>query len=147
MIAVTAPTGARVSAGALRFGLDILTFVAFALATLARCFLARLGSAPMGQRSANETDIREALMAAHDAKRLLDQTGGVEEGEALTRVVFAEALAYANDHDAARAAIKEAVDRLRVRASWLADPAMQETFLTRVPENARTIELARIWLG
>jgi serine/threonine protein kinase len=119
----------------------------FALATLARAYLARLASTPMGQRSANETDIREALLAAHDAKRLLDQTGGVEEGEALARVVYAEALAHANDHDAARGAIKEAVDRLRVRASWLSDPQMRETFLTRVPENARTLELARVWLG
>src|SRR3954467_5863848 len=34
-IAATAAAGARVSAGALRFGLDLLTFVAFALAALA----------------------------------------------------------------------------------------------------------------
>ncbi len=118
----------------------------FALATLARAYLARIGSAPMGQRSANEGDIREALIAAHDAKRLLDQTGGVEEGESLVRVVYAEALAHAGDHDAARAAIQEAEARLRVRASWLLDPALRESFLVRVPENARTLELARLWL-
>ena len=91
--------------------------------------------------------IREALIAAHDAKRLLDATGGVEEGEALARVVYAEALAHAGDHDAARAAIKEAIDRLRVRASWLRDPEMRRTFMERVPENARTMELSRLWLG
>ena len=115
-------------------------------ATLARAFLARLASAPMGQRSANESDVREALIAAHDAKRLLDQTGGVEEGEALVRVVYAEALAHAGDQDAARAAIKEARDRLHVRASWLHDATLRDSFLTRVPENARTLELARMWL-
>ena len=119
----------------------------FALAALARAHLARIGGAPMGQRAAAETDIREALIAAHDAKRLLDQTGGIEEGEALVRLVYAEALAHAGDRDAARSAIKEARDRLHVRASWLHDPALRESFLIRVPENARTLELATAWLG
>ena len=68
------------------------------------------------------------------------------EGESLVRVVYAEALAHAGDHDAARAAIQEAEARLRVRASWLLDPALRESFLVRVPENARTLELARLWL-
>ena len=54
----------------------------------------------MGQRSATEGDIREAIIAAHDAKALLDQTGGVEEGEALVHVVYAEALAHAGDPEA-----------------------------------------------
>jgi serine/threonine protein kinase/tetratricopeptide (TPR) repeat protein len=119
----------------------------FALATLARAYLARISRAPMGQRSANETDVREALIAAHDAKAMLDATGGVEEGEALVHVVYAEALAHAGDPEAARAAIQAAAERLRARASWLTDPAMRESFLTLVPENARTMELSRMWLG
>jgi len=119
----------------------------FALATLARAYLARIARAPMGQRPASELDIREALLAAHDAKALLDATRGVEEGEALVHVVYAEALAHAGDRDAARAALKAAADRLHARASWLRDPALRDSFLTKVPENARTMELARTWLA
>ncbi|MBK8257334.1 MAG: hypothetical protein IPK82_32250 [Polyangiaceae bacterium] len=118
-----------------------------ASATLARVHLARISNPPPGQRSASERDIREALMAAHDAKRLLDQTGGIDEGEALVRVVYAEALAHAGDHDAARAAIAEAFARLSARAAALSDPEMRASFLERVPENARTVELSRVWLG
>ncbi len=139
--------GAEQAARAAVRGASAPTSRCFALATLARTFLARVSTPPHGQRGPSETDVREALIAAHDAKRLLDATGGVEEGEALARVVYAEALAHAGDHDAARAAIKEAVDRLRVRASWVQDPSMRQSFMERVPENARTMELARLWLG
>ena len=139
--------GAEQAARAAVRGASAPTSKCFALATLARAYLARISTPPHGQRAANEGDVREALIAAHDAKRLLDATGGVEEGEALARVVYAEALAHAGDHDAARAAIKEAIDRLRVRASWLRDPEMRRTFMERVPENARTMELSRLWLG
>jgi eukaryotic-like serine/threonine-protein kinase len=73
---------------------------------------------------------------------LLDALGGLEEGEALVRVVHAEALRATGDDAGARAAIRAAKARLDARAAKLEDPALERSFRTRVPENARTLELA-----
>jgi predicted ATPase len=88
---------------------------------------------------------REAHEAAGEAMRLLERLGGVEEGEALVRLVFAEALAASGGSHAAGRAILAAEERLRARAAKIGDPAWQRSFLERVPENARTLELARQW--
>jgi tetratricopeptide (TPR) repeat protein len=86
---------------------------------------------------------REAHQAADEAMRLLEPFGGLAEGEALVRLVFAEALDATGEHDAARAAILAAEERLLARAAKIDNPAWRSSFLERVPENARTLELAR----
>ncbi|WP_437653043.1 protein kinase domain-containing protein [Sorangium sp. So ce1182] len=105
----------------------------FARATLARVLLAR-GRAP------------EALAEARAALALLASLGKVEEGEPLARLVLAEALFATGDLPAARAAIAHARAVLLEAAARLDDAGRRESFLGRVEENARTLELARAWL-
>jgi hypothetical protein len=63
------------------------------------------------------------------------------------RVVHAESLAAAGEEEAARAAIAEARDHLFEQAATIGDVDFRRSFLENVPENARTIDLARRWLG
>jgi eukaryotic-like serine/threonine-protein kinase len=102
---------------------------AVALATLASALLAQ------GRRD-------EALREASEAYATLSALGSIEEGEAMIRLAYAEALAAAGEHAKARAAIVEARERLLARAACIRDPAWREPFLSRIPEHARTIALA-----
>ena len=108
---------------------------AFAYATLASVLLL-LGGKPA-----------EALDSVRVAMGTLKEIGHLEEGEALTRLAFAEALQATGDEDGARRAIADGRDRILARAASLRDPAIRQGFLTRVPSNAKTLTLAREWLG
>jgi eukaryotic-like serine/threonine-protein kinase len=66
---------------------------------------------------------------------------------AFVRLVHAEALHATGALDAARAAIADARARLHAIAGRTEDPAYRQSFLDAVPENARTLALARAWLG
>ena len=88
---------------------------------------------------------RDALQPAEEAVRLLEDLGGIEDGEGLVRLVHAVALGQVGHHNAARAAIGKARDRLLARADRIASPIWRTSFLTRVPEHARTLTLARQW--
>jgi hypothetical protein len=87
----------------------------------------------------------EALAAAEEAMKLMHSVTGVEEGESLIRLAYAEAL-IDNGRDA-RGAVAVAADRLRQRAARISDPAWRQSFLERVPDNARILELERRWRG
>ena len=87
----------------------------------------------------------EALAAAEEALSLLTTLDGIEEGEALIRVVYAEALAAVGDRGGARAAAEDARDHLLARAAKVIDPELRQSFLHHVPENARTLALASTW--
>jgi tetratricopeptide (TPR) repeat protein len=89
----------------------------------------------------------DALEHARQAKAILDSPTGVEEGHVLIRLVHAEALRGTGDLAAAGAAIDEAKERLLESAQKISDPTLAHSFLDNVPENARTLELARKWLG
>ncbi len=102
---------------------------AFALAVLAEVLLA-----------ANRAT--DALDAATEARGLLQELGHLEEGEALVRLVHAEALSATGDRDRAKAAIEEARRELLGRAEKIKDESRRRSFLERVPENARTMKLA-----
>jgi hypothetical protein len=110
---------------------------------VARAFALTVGAAVhlAGGRSA------EALSAARDAKALLDELGTIEDGEQLTLLVFAEALRASGDVALARRAIEDARDALIARAAKIRDDRLRRGFLERVPENARTLQLAREWSG
>ena len=86
--------------------------------------------------------IAEALAATREAMSLLQALGGLEEGESFVRLVHAEALHAAGDTVFAGVALQTARARLLERAAKISVPAWRETFLTRVPENARTLALA-----
>ncbi|WP_437316637.1 serine/threonine-protein kinase [Sorangium sp. So ce385] len=105
-----------------------------ALATLADVLLAA------GRRG-------EALAEARRAAEIMKEIGQLEEGEALVRAVFAEALWAAGDREGARAALAEAEARLGERAGKIADPAWRASFVERVPEHARTAALRGAWDG
>ena len=107
---------------------------AYALATLAEVQLAR--GAPAS-----------ALESAEEAMKLLEALGHLEEGEALARLVHAEALHRTGAIELAAAAITKARDQLLSRAAKITDAAWRSSFLTRVPENARTLALAEEWTG
>jgi hypothetical protein len=92
-------------------------------------------------------DRAAAVADAEASVALLDELGEIDEGETIVRLVYAEALYENGEHIAARAAIERARDRVLALGNKIADPVLRETCLTRVPENARTLELARAWLG
>jgi tetratricopeptide (TPR) repeat protein len=87
----------------------------------------------------------EALAAAKRGKKLLDSLGTVEEGDALIRLVFAEALHAVGDVDGARAALSIAHDSILRDAQRIRDEEIRSSFLNNVPEHARILALARAW--
>ncbi|MDI1445708.1 serine/threonine-protein kinase [Polyangium sp. 6x1] len=103
---------------------------AFALAAWARALLAQ-DNWPSG------------LGIAGAAMGLFASLGGMEEGEALLRLVYAEALIASGSAASGKHAIFQARTRLLARANRITDAAMREHFLERVPENARTMALGR----
>jgi tetratricopeptide (TPR) repeat protein len=105
---------------------------ASALAILARVLMARTRS-------------DEAMAAAEQAMELLADIGGVEEGEAVIRLAFAEALDAAGATERAHRAIQDAREHLMARAAKIDEPEWRQSFLENVPENARTIALAERW--
>ena len=85
--------------------------------------------------------VDEALTAAREAHQILESLGGIEEGEAMVRLVHAEALHASGDQAAFAVAILRARERLVARAAQLSDVAWRARFLEGVPANARTLEL------
>jgi hypothetical protein len=102
---------------------------AYALANLADLLLARGRAA-------------EARAAADEAARILYALAGVEEGEALIRLVHALSLEATGDPRGAEAAIVEARRRLLERAGRINDTRLRRSFLDHIPENARTLQMA-----
>ena len=82
---------------------------------------------------------------ANEAHRILESLGGVEEGEAYIRLTYAETLEALGNHDVAVEAIATARVRILERAAMIQDPHWKDTFVDRVRENARTLDLARQW--
>jgi tetratricopeptide (TPR) repeat protein len=102
---------------------------AYALATQARALLG-CGEA------------RAAHAAAQQAMDLLTSLGGVDTGEALIRLTYAESLSAVGRPTEATAVLAAARDRLLERAARIGDAGLRRQFLEVVPENARTISLA-----
>jgi len=86
-------------------------------------------------------DVAVAVTHAESAILLLDTLGAVEDLELFTRLAHAEALAAAGRRPAAMAALRVAKSRLVARADKLRDPALRASFLGRVSEHARILEL------
>ncbi len=83
---------------------------------------------------------RESV-SAYEAVRIFDFYKG-----AFARLTLAEALFAAGEEPAARATLADARARLLACAAAIEDPAVRRSFLERVPENARTMQLAAQWL-
>jgi tetratricopeptide (TPR) repeat protein len=67
--------------------------------------------------------------------------------DAFVRLCHVEALLAVGDIAGARTPLSRAYARLLVHSSKIGDPALRASFLERVPEHARTLALARQWLG
>ena len=85
----------------------------------------------------------EALRAAAEIEATRRSLGTLGLYEPFACLVHAEALAATGDHAAAREALREARGRLLARAAKISDPRVRQSFLERVPENARTLALAQ----
>jgi tetratricopeptide (TPR) repeat protein len=105
---------------------------AFAYGVLARIHLSNAGA-------------NKAESPAREAHGILEALGGVEEGEAYIRLAYAETLEALGKHAQAQEAIRTARVRILERAAMIQDPAWTQSFLERVRENARTVELAKEW--
>ncbi|WP_437959519.1 protein kinase [Sorangium sp. So ce119] len=88
-----------------------------------------------------------ANRAAELAAPIIAAQGHLEEGESQIYLVRAEALEACGAHGEARVAIATARERLLERTARIANPAWRSGFLENVPEHARTLALARAWLG
>ncbi len=89
--------------------------------------------------------IGEALSLAAETVSRLESLGTAEAGDALARLAHAEALRESGDTAAAKRAITTARERLLDRAGRINDPELRNSFLSNVPENARTLELFESW--
>jgi tetratricopeptide (TPR) repeat protein len=103
--------------------------------------------ATLGDVLLSSERVAEALAAAGEAKQIVDTLKGVEEGEALIQLVYAEALKRAGQDEAARVALGAARARILSRADKIQNPSQRQSFLEVVPENARTLALAGGLLG
>ncbi|MFO0676968.1 MAG: protein kinase [Polyangiaceae bacterium] len=83
-----------------------------------------------------------ALASARRAMEWLDENRAIGPMEGLLRVTYAESLRANGAHAGAREALLEAKARLLGRADRVESPVLRMSFLERVPENARTLELA-----
>jgi tetratricopeptide (TPR) repeat protein len=108
----------------------VLSVQPFAIALLARALLAQGRPA-------------EALVSSRDAYAQLERLGVVDDGEATIRLALAECLIAVGDTTAAREVLDKAAGRILASAEAIEDPAIRESFLTRIPEHRRILELAR----
>ncbi len=88
-----------------------------------------------------------ALADARAANDILDAGGGLDrtDGEPLVRLTWAEALDADGDRAAAARAIAVARVRVEEVAGRIGDPTWRASFVERVADNARTIDLDRAW--
>jgi serine/threonine protein kinase/tetratricopeptide (TPR) repeat protein len=113
---------------------SVPSFRAGALAGLARILL---------DRGKNE----EAHQHAKEAWEIYQKLGGLVEAESLLRVTLAETHEAIGDRVSAKDVIREARDRLLLRAERIKIPEWRTSFLEKIRENALTLARAKEWLG
>jgi tetratricopeptide (TPR) repeat protein len=87
--------------------------------------------------------IVEPLSHARDAYTQLEQLGHVQDGETTIRLAFAECLVASSDLVAAKEVMEKALNRVLKQADSIDIPDWRHSFLTRIPEHRRILELAR----
>jgi tetratricopeptide (TPR) repeat protein len=111
-----------------------------ALATLAAVRLAQ------GRIDDALASVREMMASLEEQTASFESLGDSADAESFIRLAHAEVLRAAGEIEASREAIRAARDRLLSRAQQFRRDALRDLFLRAVPENARTLELARAWL-
>jgi tetratricopeptide (TPR) repeat protein len=91
-------------------------------------------------------DVEGAMRAAQNAIDMLRTLGADNDDEGLATLAYAEALDAIGDRADAARIIREAAVRLRAAAARISDPELAASFLGRVPNNARVLELERTWV-
>ena len=86
----------------------------------------------------------EALVAVEEGLKALT-IGVSEEGEVPLLLAHAEALKTLGRDDQARATIARARDSVLTLAHKISDAELQQSFLSRIEENARALQLAMAW--
>ncbi|OJH35574.1 hypothetical protein [Cystobacter ferrugineus] len=87
--------------------------------------------------------VAEAREVASLGVRRLEGCGSEGTQAVGLRLSLAEACLAEGDTQAGEAALRRALQCLRARAEDIPDAAARERFFHQVPENARTLELAR----
>jgi tetratricopeptide (TPR) repeat protein len=80
-----------------------------------------------------------ALEASRAGMTIIDEVGGIEEGEAMLRLVHADALRASGDVDGAKRAIETARARVLAESKGIEDPALRSSYLENVEEHARIL--------
>jgi tetratricopeptide (TPR) repeat protein len=87
--------------------------------------------------------VAEARRVATLSVQQADSLGGAGIAQVGLSQVLAEACLAEGDMEAGEQALRQALQCVRARAASIEDEAVRERFLRQVPENARTLELAR----
>jgi tetratricopeptide (TPR) repeat protein/predicted Ser/Thr protein kinase len=90
--------------------------------------------------------VRAMMASLEEQTASLESLGDSADAESFIRLAHAEVLRAAGEVEASREAIRAARERLLARAGHFRREALRDQFLRAVPENARTLELARAWL-
>ncbi|MEP7121597.1 MAG: protein kinase [Byssovorax sp.] len=86
----------------------------------------------------------EALSAVEEGLKALT-AGASEEGEVTLRLAHAETLKTLGRDEQARSTITLARDAVMTLAQKISDAELRQSFLARIEENARTLDLATTW--
>jgi serine/threonine protein kinase/tetratricopeptide (TPR) repeat protein len=84
----------------------------------------------------------EAYDCAKDAYEQMNLFGNVADGEAMIHLAYAESLIAIGDRAYAAKILAKAMKHLEARASTIDRPDWRESFLGRIPEHRRTLDLA-----
>ena len=87
----------------------------------------------------------DALRLCEEALQEMEALGIEPAGLLDLYVALAQAREHASQHEAARMAVQRALPILRRRVADIPDPAWRATYLYKVAENARLLELAAQW--
>ncbi len=86
-------------------------------------------------------DLAGALAAGGEAQHILEELGGLDEGDAAVRLAYIRVLRAAGRDEDARAAAAVARERLQAAAAKITDEEWRKSFLENVPENRATLAL------
>jgi hypothetical protein len=97
----------------------------------------------LAQALLRQSRTQEALGHVKEALSLFAPLGGVDMGESLIRLVYAQALLQNGQLGSAKLAAQRAKDALLVRANKINDDELRDIFLQKIPENAQTLAFAK----
>jgi hypothetical protein len=92
----------------------------------------------LAQLRIRKNDAAGAMEHTARGMEILHRVGGLESGESLLRLAFAQALAAAGQDKGAKAALEDARARLKARAEAIRDPQTRHAYLD-IAEHRATL--------